>query len=80
MSKKECRKHTEETKARIASDSADRQNIREKLTLSIDPKQMKEFEASWPEGFPGTIKRRVKTVAETNKKCIKVGSKKDSGD
>ena len=29
--------HKEETKARIASDSADRQNIREKLTLSIDP-------------------------------------------
>ena len=101
--------HKEETKARIASDSADRQNIRDKLTLSIDPldstthpptivnivtgqvsdasvncqdsveigaKQMKEFEASWPGGFAATIKRRVKTVTETNKKCIKVGSKK----
>lgn len=101
--------HKEEKKCRITSDKADRDLIREKLKVSIDPlnpethppglinivtgkvnshsevnvdnavalgtKQLEQFEASWPEGFHGTIHKEVKTMAYS-KKHIKIGDTK----
>lgn len=48
-------------------------NVQDAVTIGTA--LMEEFERSWPEGFRNTIKKKVKTVADSTKKSIKVGSK-----
>ena len=97
--------HKEEMPSRKQTDAADRQHIREKLGISIDPlqpnghpkglinivtgkvapesvnvdrsvqigtQQMREYEASWPDGFHKPLAKQVITIS-ASRKHIKVG-------